>query len=159
MPTRGDGFPARPLVTALVLVCSAMIGLAAASARTASEANGPAVHSAASPPAPTSPAQTTGIVGDETCATCHETASRGLHQTLHGKTQNTRTPAAKTGQACETCHGPGQAHVDSGKKEDIRRFATLKARNANMPVFVPRQGCGPCALAGRACTTRATCRA
>ena len=113
MRKRSDGFPARPLVTALVLVCSAAISLAAASGRAA--------------PSP----QTAGLVGDDTCATCHDSEAKGLHQTLHGKAQNVRTPAAKTGQTCETCHGPGQKHVDSGKKEDIRRFNVMSARTVN----------------------------
>ena len=119
MPKRGDGFPARLAATALAVVCLAVIGLAAAGSR--------------STPAPTTApaAQTTGFVGDETCATCHDTQSNALKATLHGKAQNDKTPAAKTGQACETCHGPGQKHVDSGKKEDIRRFNVLTAREAS----------------------------
>jgi DmsE family decaheme c-type cytochrome len=120
MSKRSDGFPAALLVTALVLVGSMAFGLAAAW-------GGPPPKAA--PPAPV--AQSTGYVGDETCATCHDSEAKGLHQTLHGKAQNTKTPAAKTGQSCETCHGPGQKHVDSGKKEDIRRFTTMKARDVN----------------------------
>ena len=80
-------------------------------------------------PAPA--AQATGFVGDETCSTCHEPEGKGLHATLHGKAQNTRTPAAKTGQSCETCHGPGQAHVDTGDKAKIKRFNAMSARDVN----------------------------
>jgi DmsE family decaheme c-type cytochrome len=122
MRKRSDGFPARQLATALVLV-----GLGAIAMAAKAPAPGPARHS----PAAATAGQVTGIVGDETCATCHDTQAKSLHQTLHGKSQNGKTPAAKAGQACETCHGPGQKHVDSGKKEDIVRFATLKARDAN----------------------------
>jgi len=120
MRKRSDGFPARQLATALVLVCLAVI---------AAGATAPSLprHSSEGATA----GQVSGIVGDETCATCHDTEAKGLHNTLHGKAQNGKTPAAKAGQACETCHGPGQKHVDSGKKEDIVRFATLKARDAN----------------------------
>jgi DmsE family decaheme c-type cytochrome len=127
MSKRADGFPASWLVTALALVCSAAIGLAAAG-RPASPSNERAVHPAASA---ANADQSTGYVGDDTCTTCHDTEGKALHQTLHGKAQNPKAPAGKTGQACETCHGPGQKHVDSGKKEDIVRFATLKARDAN----------------------------
>src|SRR5438046_2098257 len=105
MQKRSDGFPARQLVAALALVCSAAIGLAAAKGSAPSSASGPAVHQAASHGAAPAAGQTTGLVGDDTCATCHDTEAKALHQTLHGKAQNTRTPAAKTGQACETCHG------------------------------------------------------
>ena len=122
MRKRSDGFPARQLATALVLVCLGAIAMAAKA-----PAPGPTRPS----PAGATASQVTGIVGDETCATCHDSEAKGLHQTLHGKSQNGKTPAAKAGQACETCHGPGQKHVDSGKKDDIVRFATLKARDAN----------------------------
>src|SRR5262245_19199986 len=132
MRIRRDGFPASLLVTAIVVVWAAAIGLAATSARAtvdqpSSSPTARPAHSA--PAAPT--AQATGFVGDDTCATCHETEAKSLHASLHGKAQNTRTPAAQSGRACETCHGPGQKHVDSGKKEDIRRFDAMRARDVN----------------------------
>jgi DmsE family decaheme c-type cytochrome len=131
-----DGFPARWLVTALVLLWATAVGLAAASVRlSAVQANGTLTR-AASPPATTASATTpavqeTGFVGDETCTTCHEAEGVSLRRTLHGKAQNTRTPAAKEGHACETCHGPGQKHVDTGDKANIRRFTALSAKDVN----------------------------
>jgi DmsE family decaheme c-type cytochrome len=119
MAKRGDGFPARLLATALAFLCVMVIGLAAAGSRSPSAPKAAPVT------------QTTGYVGDETCATCHETQATALHRTLHGKEQNSQTPAAKDGRSCETCHGPGQKHVDSSNKEDIRRFNVLSAREAN----------------------------
>src|SRR5271154_5241345 len=86
------GFLARTLVTAVAMAWAIGIALAA--------------------PAP--PPQAAGYVGDDTCTTCHEPEGKSLRATLHGKAQNARTPAAKAGQSCETCHGPGQAHVDAG---------------------------------------------
>jgi len=139
MKLRSDGFPARPLATALALVWTAAIGVMAASGSTTPQpAATPAGHSVAAtaahaaPPPATDPAQASNFVGEETCATCHEAEGKSLHATLHGKAQNVRTPAGKiAGQSCETCHGPGQKHVDSGKKEDIRRFTAVSARDAN----------------------------
>jgi len=120
MTLRSDGFPARTLVTALALVWISAAGVAAASERPATPRS-----------IPSAPAQPANFVGDETCATCHESEGKSLNATLHGKAQNVRTPAGRTGQACETCHGPGQKHVDSGKKEDIRRFTAMSARDVN----------------------------
>ena len=125
-----DGFPAGLLATALVLVWMTAMGIAAAGTRPAADQSSGQPAAAATPAtAPTAQAQ--GFVGDETCTTCHEPEGKGLQSTLHGKAQNGRTPAARAGQACETCHGPGQKHVDSGKKEDIRRFDVMKVRDAN----------------------------
>jgi DmsE family decaheme c-type cytochrome len=49
-------------------------------------------------------------VGQDTCLVCHE--DRNYKGTLHGFAKNPRTPAANLG--CESCHGPGKAHVDAG---------------------------------------------
>jgi DmsE family decaheme c-type cytochrome len=51
-----------------------------------------------------------GYAGEETCLTCHE--QQAYKGTGHARVANPRTPAAA--QGCESCHGPGQAHVDSG---------------------------------------------
>ncbi len=125
MKRRGDGFPAATLVTALALAWT-MTAVVAAS--------GPADQKpAATTNTATSaaPAQASGFVGDDTCTTCHEAEGKGLNHTLHGRAQDARTPAAKTGQACETCHGPGKAHVDTGDKTKIKRFAALSPRDVN----------------------------
>ena len=132
MRLRSGGFPAGRLVTALAILWLMAIGLAAAGNRPmtpdATVVSVPAAPaSVASPP----PAQANGFVGDDTCTTCHEPEGKGLHATLHGKAQNTRTPAAKTNQSCESCHGPGQAHVDTGDKTKIKRFTAMSAKDVN----------------------------
>jgi len=48
-------------------------------------------------------------VGETTCLTCHDQKYEG---TAHAVKANARTPAATHG--CESCHGPGKAHVDGG---------------------------------------------
>ncbi|MEO8256477.1 MAG: DmsE family decaheme c-type cytochrome [Acidobacteriota bacterium] len=88
---------------------------------------GASAGSAASSPS----AQAGGFVGDDTCIACHESEGKTLRGTLHGKAQNARTPAAKTGQACESCHGPGQAHVDTGDKTKIKVFTAMSPKDAN----------------------------
>jgi DmsE family decaheme c-type cytochrome len=118
---RSDGIPARLLVTALVLVGVMAIGVAAASTgKSDSKTAGP---SASDPAA--------GYVGNDTCVTCHESEGKSMEHSLHGKAQDSRTPSAKPGGSCESCHGPGQKHVDSGNKADIRRFNAISAREAN----------------------------
>jgi DmsE family decaheme c-type cytochrome len=134
MTTRSDGFPARMLVAALLIAWVTAIGLSAASgARPPGQATTAAAASVPTPAiakAPASPPQSSGFVGDDTCTTCHEAEGKALHQTLHGKAQNERTPAGR-GQSCETCHGPGKAHVDSGDKAQIKRFTVMSARDTN----------------------------
>ena len=52
------------------------------------------------------------FAGDDTCLDCHEDKGTQIKGTMHGRAQHPRTPAA-TGRTCETCHGPGKAHVDA----------------------------------------------
>ena len=80
--------------------------------------------------AQTTPAQATGYVGEETCLTCHEDQKKGYHGSPHARAANPRTPAAA--QGCESCHGPGQAHVDGGgDKTKIKNPGTMTLRDAN----------------------------
>src|SRR5262249_12420293 len=129
----GDGFPARALVTSLVLLWATAIGLAASSLRApTAQSNGASASRAAREVASATALQENGFVGDETCTTCHESEGRSLRATLHGKAQNARTPAGKTaGQACETCHRPRQAHVETGEKTALQRFTPMSAKDVN----------------------------
>ena len=89
-----------------------------------------AAQTPAKPPAPSAAAASPdGYVGDDTCITCHE--NQTLKGTPHGRDKDGRTPAAKHG--CETCHGPGQAHVDAeDNKGHIKVFSKKAvARDTN----------------------------
>jgi cytochrome c5 len=71
-----------------------------------------------------------GYVGEKTCLTCHEGQTKGYHGSAHSRAYNPRTPAA--GQGCESCHGPGQAHVDGGgDKSKIKTYKTLTPSQAS----------------------------
>jgi DmsE family decaheme c-type cytochrome len=64
-----------------------------------------------------------GYAGAETCAMCHTAQDTSLKKTGHGRPANPRTPAAQLG--CESCHGPGQAHVDDDAKGHIAKFSQM----------------------------------
>src|SRR3954462_14691632 len=66
-------------------------------------------------------------VGEETCLGCHD--DKGYKGTKHGLTLNERTPAATHG--CESCHGPGKAHAESGDPALIRNPKKLKQQEAS----------------------------
>lgn len=67
-------------------------------------------------------------VGQDTCLTCHEQQS--YKGTLHALTSNPRTPAST--HQCESCHGPGKAHVDGGgDKSKIVNPKNLKPQAAS----------------------------
>jgi DmsE family decaheme c-type cytochrome len=130
------GIPARHVATAIAVLWVTAIGIATAASRAPVAApqissSTVAVARTGAPSAAPAAGQANGYVGDETCTTCHESEGTALRLTLHGKAQNVRTPAAKTGQSCETCHGPGQAHVDSGDKTKIKRFDAMSAKDVN----------------------------
>ena len=76
---------------------------------------------------PSSPPPPDEYVGDDACTTCH--TDQTLKGTQHGRASNPRTPAAQHG--CETCHGPGKAHVDDDAKKHINRFPSMAPRDVN----------------------------
>jgi DmsE family decaheme c-type cytochrome len=130
MRRRSDGFPAWLLVAAVVAYGATAIAVAAGSRLPAASAG--TVSGAGPSPSGVVTAQTTGYAGDDTCTTCHEAEGKALRLTLHGKSQNPRTPSATNGQTCETCHGPGQAHAESGgDKTKIRRLGAMAPREAS----------------------------
>ena len=76
-------------------------------------------------------AKTDDYVGSETCKTCHQDVYNNFEKTIHFKlTQYTnRAPGDK---GCESCHGPGKAHVDAGgDKTKIRTFESLSAKQSS----------------------------
>jgi DmsE family decaheme c-type cytochrome len=71
-----------------------------------------------------------GYVGEETCLGCHEDRAKGYHGSPHSRAADPRTPAAKEG--CESCHGPGKAHVEGGgDKTKIKNPKNMQAREVS----------------------------
>ncbi|MEO8042834.1 MAG: multiheme c-type cytochrome, partial [Acidobacteriota bacterium] len=75
-----------------------------------------------------SPALDDDYVGTETCAACHEAQFKSFEGTKHGKLHTVSSWKGKV-VGCETCHGPGKAHVEGGgDKTKIRSFKGLNAK-------------------------------
>jgi DmsE family decaheme c-type cytochrome len=84
----------------------------------------------APPPAPpaTDPQQS-GFVGQDTCVTCHEGYDASVNKSKHAFVKDARTPAAM--QSCETCHGPGQGHVEDPANVSLKTFSKMNAADIN----------------------------
>ncbi len=83
-----------------------------------------AAHSTSVPEKKPAAQQNTGkgdgdYVGSETCVACHQEQEQRFKNTVMGKVfAHPRTPLEERG--CESCHGPGKAHVEAGGgKENI----------------------------------------
>ena len=120
-------------VTLLNLLAGALFAVVLASAVTRSsivEASAPPAspHAAVDAPqavqAPATPPQ--GYAGTEACITCHEGYEASIKATKHGQARDPRTPMAALG--CETCHGPGEAHMNDPENVKPRQFNKLSAR-------------------------------
>lgn len=80
-------------------------------------------------PAPTSPKAaeaSTDFVGQETCATCHADVVKKFGNNPHSRLA---LEHAGKGITCESCHGPGKAHVEGGGDvSKIKRFDKLSTK-------------------------------
>ena len=66
-------------------------------------------------------------VGSETCKACHEDQFKSFSGTKHAKVSEVASWKDKA-QGCESCHGPGKAHVDGGG--DKTKITTFKGKNS-----------------------------
>jgi DmsE family decaheme c-type cytochrome len=73
--------------------------------------------------------QQQGYVGSETCVTCHEGYDASVNRSKHAFAKDPRTPAAK--QGCESCHGPGEAHIQDPASVKPRQFAKISAQETS----------------------------
>ena len=109
-------------------------------------------------PAPPSPAPATqpaaavasppdGYVGAETCKGCHEEAFSKFSHTRMGRLFLKQARGTKEANACENCHGPGQAHVEAGGGKGKGGMITF-AKNDPTPVEKRNAVCLSCHTKG-----------
>ena len=73
-------------------------------------------------PRPAGATQEQKYAGIDQCAACHEQVVASYKDSIHGQ----KGFAQRSEHACETCHGPGQAHVDAwGGKGTMKTFAAM----------------------------------
>ena len=127
--------PSRALLAGVLVYATVLVSVNVADIPAVAQA-APATQPAQAPkpaPAPQTPASGStaqnGYVGSDTCALCHDEMESTLKGTPHGQKLDPRSPAAT--QGCESCHGPGQQHVDDDAKGHIRRFANVTAEEAS----------------------------
>ncbi|CAN5499365.1 GSU2203 family decaheme c-type cytochrome [soil metagenome] len=65
-------------------------------------------------------------VGSETCKACHESQFKNFEYTKHAKLKDVASWKDKV-QGCESCHGPGKAHVEGGG--DKTKIVTFAGKN------------------------------
>jgi DmsE family decaheme c-type cytochrome len=95
-------------------------------------------------PVPDLPA---GYVGAETCKLCHEPVFPAFETTRMGRLFLKHPRDMRERLACETCHGPGKAHVDAGGGKGRGGLITF-AKNDPTPVQQRNAVCLTCHLKG-----------
>ncbi len=68
-------------------------------------------------------------VGSESCATCHEDQFKAFSDTKHAKLSKLDSWKGKV-QGCESCHGPGKAHLEDAT--DLTKIISFKDKSSKV---------------------------
>jgi len=107
----------------------------------------PAKKTASNPQAAPARAEPKEYVGAETCKGCHEEAFEKFSHTKMGRLFLKQPRNSMERLACETCHGPGKAHVDAGGGKGVGGMITF-AKNDRTPVEQRNATCLQCHTKG-----------
>lgn len=70
-------------------------------------------------------------VGSETCGGCHEDLAKAFNKNAHAVLLSGKFQKGENPGGCESCHGPGAKHAESGDPADIRNPRHLQVTAAN----------------------------
>jgi DmsE family decaheme c-type cytochrome len=107
----------------------------------------PAAKPPATPTATTAPPSPDDYVGAETCKACHAESYERFSHTKMGRLFLKHPRNTGEQNACETCHGPGKAHVEAGGGKGVGGFITF-AKTDRTPVERRNQVCLTCHTKG-----------
>ena len=132
----------RKLFTLILLVVVLGIsGLALAQAASGAEENKPPATADRSLAAQSSAKPDSDYVGTDVCVTCHAEQQKSFVHTIMGNAMaHPKTDADAKG--CESCHGPGRAHVEAGGGKDT--IPVRFTKDSNNPVEERNRACLSC---------------
>jgi DmsE family decaheme c-type cytochrome len=144
MQTRTRGMSRSPLLIPLLFLASLSLAALLHAQQPGQDAAKPAAEQEKAKPAARAAADGD-YVGSETCITCHQDQERRFKNTPMGRAMaHPHTPDEAHG--CESCHGPGRAHVEAGGGKDT--ISIRFGKDSPNSVAEQNQACEQCHARG-----------